>query len=200
MATNPTTPFWLEIKTEYIDANLDKVIAYLSKESAEPGTDPFYEETERLLGKRVHEMMEELSNVPIWQEEGEDMRNRAIAALRILGAWLLIQDSLKGVFCSKVYFFFLQSLSKLVPDANAEDLAAIAVQSLTRDGVNRPGFNWGDIKNVQPDVYLATPDKDVAQLVRPGSKGRGLSVSGKASWRSTRPTRPTRSSPRRLPP
>jgi len=28
-----TTPFWLEIKTEYIDANLEKVIDYLSKES-----------------------------------------------------------------------------------------------------------------------------------------------------------------------
>jgi len=31
------TPFWLEIKTEYIDANLDKVISYLSKESQVPG-------------------------------------------------------------------------------------------------------------------------------------------------------------------
>ena len=42
MAQN-STPFWLEIKTEYIDANLDKVIEYLSKEASNSETDSFYE-------------------------------------------------------------------------------------------------------------------------------------------------------------
>ena len=50
-----STPFWLEIKTEYIDANLDKVIAYLSKESANKEADSFFEETQKLLGQRVPE-------------------------------------------------------------------------------------------------------------------------------------------------
>ena len=55
MAQN-STPFWLEIKTEYIDANLDKVIEYLSKEASNSETDSFYEKTEKLLGQRVREL------------------------------------------------------------------------------------------------------------------------------------------------
>ena len=69
MANNPSTPFWLEIKTEYIDANLEKVIAYLSRESSEPGTDSFYEETQKLLGKRVRELIRSLASTPIGQED-----------------------------------------------------------------------------------------------------------------------------------
>ena len=32
MAATTSAPFWLEIKTEYIDANLEKVIAYICQQ------------------------------------------------------------------------------------------------------------------------------------------------------------------------
>ena len=66
------TPFWLEIKAEYIDANLDRVLDYLSKESREPGTDPFWEETEKLLGQRVRELIGTLAAQPLSAEESKD--------------------------------------------------------------------------------------------------------------------------------
>ena len=152
MTANPSTPFWLEIKTEYIDANLEKVISYLSKESGEPGTDPFYEETERLLTKRVRELVTTLSSKPIGREEGEEEKTEAIDALRILGSWILIQDTYENSLSSEVYFFFLKTLSSLVPDSYSEDLAALALCCLTRKGITRPGFSWADIKTVQPEV------------------------------------------------
>ena len=71
MAQN-STPFWLEIKTEYIDANLDKVIEYLSKEASNSETDSFYEETEKLLGKRVRELVGSLAAQPLSAEESKD--------------------------------------------------------------------------------------------------------------------------------
>ena len=152
MATTPSTPFWLEIKTEYIDANLDKVIAYLSKESAEPGTDPFYEETERLLTKRVEELVESLSGSPVGQEDEPSGREGSLAALKILGAWLLIQDSYTDTFSREVYFFFMKTLSVMVPDSYAEELTSQAVLCLTRNGFQRPAFSWADIKDPQPEV------------------------------------------------
>lgn len=152
MATTPSTPFWLEIKTEYIDANLDKVIAYLSKESSEPGTDPFYEETERLLTKRVGELVESLSGSPVGQEDEPSGREGSLAALKILGAWLLIQDSYTDTFSREVYFFFMKTLSVMVPDSYAEELTAQAVLCLTRNGFQRPAFSWADIKDPQPEV------------------------------------------------
>lgn len=152
MATNPSTPFWLEIKTEYIDANLEKVLAYLSKESSEPGTDPFYEETERLLGKRVIELVKALSSKPIGREEWEGEKSEAVDALRILGAWILIQDTYENPLCSEVFFFFLKTLSTLVPDSYSEDLAERALCCLTQKEIDRVGFSWVDIKTIQPEV------------------------------------------------
>ena len=138
MPTKPSTPFWLEIKTEYIDANLEKVIAYLSKESGEPGTDPFYEETERLLEKRVRELTEALSVSPIGQEDGTVEKDSGMDTLRILGAWLLIQDKYRDVLSREVYFFFIKTLSTLVPDSYAEDLTEQAVLCFTSNGFSRP--------------------------------------------------------------
>ena len=152
MPTKPPTPFWLEIKTEYIDANLEKVLAYLSRESSEPGTDSFYEETEKLLGKRVRELIRSLASTPIGQEDEIGEKEAAVQALRILGAWILIQESYGDAFCSEVYFFFLKALSTLVPDTYTEELAAHAVCCLTRKEIIRPGFSWADIKSVQPEV------------------------------------------------
>lgn len=152
MPTKPSTPFWLEIKTEYIDANLEKVIAYLSKESGEPGTDPFYEETERLLEKRVRELTEALSVSPIGQEDGTVEKDSGMDTLRILGAWLLIQDKYRDVLSREVYFFFIKTLSTLVPDSYAEDLTEQAVLCFTSNGFSRPGFSWADIKDPQPEV------------------------------------------------
>ena len=40
--SNENTPLWLDIKTEYIDANLDKVISYLTKEAYKSAHDAFY--------------------------------------------------------------------------------------------------------------------------------------------------------------
>ena len=119
------TPFWLEIKTEYIDANLDKVIQYLSRESSNSDTDSFYEETEKLLGQRVNELVGTLAQQPLAAEESKD-KERNIRNLRLLGAWLLIQDKLNTFEARQAYFFFLKTLAALVPDAVTEELTDVA--------------------------------------------------------------------------
>ena len=146
-----STPFWLEIKTEYIDANLDKVIAYLSKESANKEADSFYEETEKLLGQRVQELVKTLSRAPIGEDEAAD-KAKNLNNLRLLGAWLLIQDGLKNAKAREAYFFFLKTLAALVPETLSEELTELAVQCLTRKEIIHLGFSWTDIKTVQAEV------------------------------------------------
>lgn len=149
MAQN--TPFWLEIKTEYIDANLDKVIVYLSKEASKEEKDSLYEETERLLGQRVRELIDTLASQSLTIEESTD-KELSINNLRLLGAWLLIQDKRAASEARQVYFFFLKTLSAMVPDSITEELTEWAVRCLTKQEIVRLGFTWEDIKIVQSEV------------------------------------------------
>ena len=80
-----STPFWLEIKTEYIDANLDKVIAYLAKESQNPGHDAFYGETVSLLKKRARELEVSLAGTPVWESDEAADKVALTAATTIPG-------------------------------------------------------------------------------------------------------------------
>lgn len=146
------TPFWLEIKTEYIDANLDKVISYLSKESQVPGTDPFYEETERLLSERVKELSDSLSSAPIGSEDGSFSKDENLTALRILGAFVLVSEDMSAPPVKEAYFFFLKTLSCLVPSSVVEELTEFAVRSLTKKSIVNPGFSWADLKTVQSEI------------------------------------------------
>lgn len=146
-----TTPFWLEIKTEYLDANLDQVIAYLSKEASNNDTDSFYEETVRLLGQRVGELIDTLAQKSIAAEEANG-GPEALGNLRLLGAWLLIQDNLNTYQARETYFFFLKTLASLVPDTYTEELTEVAVLCLTRKEITNPGFSWTDIKEVQGEI------------------------------------------------
>ena len=144
MSTN-ATPLWLEIKTEYIDANLDKVVTYLAKESANPGHDAFYEETVSLLGDRVDELSRTLSDSVIWTEDENADRDSLSAALRVFGAAILVDSPRASCF------FFVKTLAALVPSALIEDLAQIAVRSLTHR-MTAFGFGWDDLRDLQPEV------------------------------------------------
>lgn len=144
MTTN-ATPLWLEIKTEYIDANLDNVIAYLAKESANSAHDVFYDETVSLLGRRVGELCRSLSDEVLWDTDESADKDALSAALRMLGAAILVN-------CPEAsYFFFVKTLVGLVPASHTEDLTQIAVNSLA-DQLLKPGFGWNDLRDLQPEV------------------------------------------------
>lgn len=145
-----STPFWLEIKTEYIDANLDKVIAYLAKESQNPGHDAFYGETVSLLKKRVRELEVSLAGTPVWESDEAADKVALTAALRMLGACLLV-EGLTGELSRECLFFFIKTLAAIVPASYSEDLTQIAVRSLIFP-LKRPVISWPDIREVQAEV------------------------------------------------
>ena len=100
------TPFWLEIKTEHIDANLDKVIEYLSKEASNNETDSFYEETEKLLGKRVRELVGTLAAQPLSAEEcslrasSRSITTGLVMIIQTTGCWCTLTQIINRIITS----------------------------------------------------------------------------------------------------
>ena len=147
-----SAPLWLEIKTEYIDDNLDKVIEYLIREGAKRKHDAFYLKTVDLLNKRVEELVEQLATKEIWagDESGDKLAN--IAATKMLGAAILIDNRDEGVDNAR-YFYFLKCLAMLIPEACGDEIVGLAVKCLTY-GVENTGFGWNDITLLQPEVLF----------------------------------------------
>lgn len=148
--SNENTPLWLDIKTEYIDANLDKVISYLTKEASKSTHDAFYYETLSLMHKRVDELIEQMSVRDIWMAEEATDKKSDLTYLRILGTALLIKDS-RFIVSEWHFFYFIKALTAIVPENNTEELTELAIKSLLYN-VEQLGFSWSDINTIQPEV------------------------------------------------
>lgn len=139
------TPIWLDLKTEYIDANLNKVLDYLAKESKQPDSDAFYAQTEQLLKRRVEEIITELISMPIGAEDADVDKAEILQQLKILGAFILIQSDKSGTSIKEAYFFFVKLLLQVLSDSYTEDLADVAIKCLTKNTLQHTGFNWEDL-------------------------------------------------------
>ncbi len=146
-----STPLWLEIRTEYIDANLDKVIQYLSRGAVSHAGDPFYGETLKLLDSRVQELITQLCTADI-DEDPAGYRGELEKSIKILGAFLLVKGASSDVLVREAFFFFIKTLIQLVPTSITEELVEVAIRSLTRRGVLVYGFDWTNVCNLQPEV------------------------------------------------
>lgn len=146
------TPLWLEIKTEYIDSNIDKVISYLARESSSASKDSFYSETEKLLSQRVEELIAQLSarslaNDDTLPDPDEDSLN-----VRILGTYLLVYGKREESQSREAFFYMLYSLMRLVADSNVEELVELALKVVSCAEILKLGFGWQDIRCLQPEV------------------------------------------------
>ncbi len=147
-----TTPFWLEIKTEYIDANLEKVIDYLSKESQLAKKNELYDQTERLLLKRAEELIDEISSRPVWEDDTPTEKDSAISKLRILGAFLLIREDKSEPIVRESFFCFLRLLISALPENYTESLSEISTKCLTSNSIVTYSFGWNDIKECKLEI------------------------------------------------
>ena len=128
MAENITTPLWLDIKTEYIDQNFEKVVKYLVQGAKRPATrDSFFVMTAQLLEQRVEQLTNSIISVPL-QEDLLDRIN-AILTCRMCGLYLLTYADITAELKRKAYSVMLHVLSILSPNC-AEDLSEIAVANM----------------------------------------------------------------------
>ena len=153
MATQ-NTPFWLEIKTEYIDENLDKVLRYLEKNSKQPEKDSFYDQTKTLLEERVKELLSELSSIPLETEDEIIDKEVLLPKLKILGAYLLIQGRSSESIVKESFFFFLYLLMKVVPESYTEDLCDISIKCITQNELIQCGFSWSELSSEQLEIMV----------------------------------------------
>ena len=150
MADNTSsTPLWLDIKTEYIDENFEKVLDYLYKGSRNPDLrDSFYDKTVELLGKRVSELLSCISARPVYASFEEE----APFETRLLGMFILVRAGSGDPMLRRATVTFLGTLSAIVPDDYARALLSVAVDFVLGRAEEKLPFSWTDIITFSPQI------------------------------------------------
>ena len=149
--TNNTTPLWLDIKKEYIDANFEKVLTYLQRMDGVKSKDTFYSDTLRLLEERVKDVMYELALEPMHVDLKDIDQDRAKFRTRLLGSYLLVLRQL-GAMNAEILFAFFRSLSQLTKASLLQELYTTAISVLTSGLGECIGLSWDGIIDFQPHI------------------------------------------------
>ena len=148
-ATN-NVPLWLDIKTEYIDENFEKLIEYLKGGNK---NDVFYQTTVELLEKRIGEYLKTLKNRPACFGETNDYDVEKLGfETRLMGAYLLVDKNADVIKLKRRYMSFLYSLSLLVPTEICGDLLGLMVDNVICEEEPDLVFGWDDICDFRPSV------------------------------------------------
>ena len=108
MNTNQATPIWLDTRTEYIDANFDKFVDYLYKNRGQQ-SDLFYQTSIDLLRRRVVELINALSSVPLSAEDLSEInpakKQEILFNIKLLGIYLLSESKERWDVPAKAFLY-----------------------------------------------------------------------------------------------
>ena len=150
MAENSAMPLWLDIKTEYIDENFEKVVQYLYQGAKHPASrDSFYVTTVQLLEKRIEKLVSQIADIPL-QEDIEKSVDLAVAC-RMCGVYLLAYAEVTSEAKLKAYSIMLQMLAHIAPNSSQE-LTDIAISILLGKIGGKYPFSWDDMLSFQPQI------------------------------------------------
>ena len=111
MATNNSTPLWLDLKIDYIDENFSKVFYYIHRNTT-VAKDPFYDITIELLEKRIDALVQEFQIQPLLQDEALiQNKERLTFTARLLGLYLLsVKNTAKNYRTAFILFAYTLAL------------------------------------------------------------------------------------------
>ena len=148
--TTKDIPLWLDIKTEMIDENFERVLEYLKTSNK---SDSFYRITTDILAKRGKDMIESFNARPIYfGESGNQDKDELIFETRLLAAILLSDPSMDIATKKRLVIPMLYLLGLLVPAELCGDLLTLMISNLIVEDEPKIVFNWDDIINFEPQV------------------------------------------------
>ena len=136
-----STPLWLDLKTNYIDDNFEKLVEYLR--STVDKNDSLYKETLKLLEKRIEELIDIESSRRLYDEPAT--HEETIFNIKLLVVYLLtIRDDAK--FQIEAFIALMEQLMHITPRRSQELLNKIS-ECLRYTSIDELGFGWYEYDN-----------------------------------------------------
>lgn len=153
--TNQATPIWLDMRTEYIDANFDKFVDYLYKNRNQQ-LDLFYKTSMDLLRRRVAELVSELSSESLttWDksEIPQGQKQKLLFEIKLFSVYILSETNSDEGLRRKAFLYQLLLLVRVCSNDKIDELGALAISLIVGDGRFVPGYAWNDVLDFYPDI------------------------------------------------
>ncbi len=151
MATQSSTPLWLDLKIDYIDENFEKVFQYIYANNIK-AKDGFYDITMGLFNDRIEALIKEFHDKPLLQDElllNDKERARFIA--RLLGLYLLSANT-KTENYRIALLLFVYTLTILEPKSINLDLTENLLKFIFGASPDKSILEWSDIEEFYPAI------------------------------------------------
>ncbi len=147
MTPSSSTPLWLDLRTEYIDDNFEKVVEYLRNADK---NDSFYKKTKELFEQRIEQLLEEMSNRSLYADPAN--KDTTLKAARMLAVYLLTHSH-SAKFSAEAFVALAKTLASLWPD-HAKTLINKSIERLQHNEVDSLGFTWSDYDKIAQELFI----------------------------------------------
>ncbi len=145
-------PLWLDIKTEYIDENFDRVLDYLKVGNR---NESFYQTTIELLGKRVEEYQKSQKNRPLnFSELIEQDTGKLRFESRLIAAYLLAKKDMDTIAKKRLFTSLIYSLSLSVNSDLCVDLLGLVMDNIIYENEPALLYGWDDLISFEPQIMV----------------------------------------------
>lgn len=148
METKDTSPLWLNLKKDYIDANFVQFQKYLKKCVKNNTKDFIYEATIDLFRKWVSEVVEQIASYPLYEDYDNAIVKKNVS---LLSTYLLVEDN-DDELSLPVYVALMSQLCILKPKYVTHIVDA-AMQRLRNHTIIKIGYSWDDLDNICSDLF-----------------------------------------------
>ena len=145
--TPSSTPLWLDLRTEYIDDNFEKVVEYLRNANQD---DSFYKKTKELFEQRIEQLLEDVSNKPLYADP--DDKDTIFKAARMLAVYLLTHSQ-SAKYSAEAFVALTKMLAALWPN-HAKALINKSIERLQHNEVDSLGFTWSDYDKIAQELFI----------------------------------------------
>ena len=168
------TPFWLDLRKEYIDDNFPKLQEYLKGCSINKTKDSFFTITIELMRKRVEDLLNTISMRPLYHEEQD--RKTLEFHVGLLATYLLADGD--HPLALPAYLAFMGELRAMNPHWS-DNIIKASFERLRYEKVTTLGFGWNDLSKIGSDLF-AYNSSNLVRFESPITKSLILSKYGTA--------------------
>jgi len=144
-------PLWLELRTEYVDANFEKLVTYLH-DNKDAQNDKFYTETLNLLRERTLELIQEFSDKHLYNFDECLSKDKIQFYIRLLGVFILTSACRNTDEARSAHAWQLLFLSMICSDQRRTQVIKRAIDTLLCESVTTLGYSWDELHNSSADV------------------------------------------------
>lgn len=170
-AVNNSSGFWLQVKKEYIDENLEALINYLSKATTNDRQNNDYKLTIDALSDRVEDISSAIASQPLFCTSISDADRHKYIRLMVAHLIVCQENNWSDLETFAALCNLFETTGQLLPTDISDRLTDLCLSCLKNVEIYKLEVTWSDIKNPDSFYPQVVASKIAKTTLKPISNG-----------------------------